>query len=190
MLTAWMTTNTHHPEARTLTYAQFLTQYVWNKAWIKRKQGMSIGRIVFVHPTAGERYYLRLLLNIVKGAQTFEDARTVEGRLFPTYKEACFAHGLLSNDKEWHEALKEAGWWAMPSQLRELFVTMLLLCEVTDVLDLWNASYEKLSEDIERHKRRLFCHPNLELIEEAKRSYTLIEVEKILLRYGKTLKVY
>ncbi|XP_074291256.1 uncharacterized protein LOC141618031 [Silene latifolia] len=182
-----MATNTLHPEARSLTYTQFPTKYVWNKGWTKRKHGMSIGRIVYVHPTIGERYYLRLLLNIVKGAQSFEDIRTVKDRVYPTYKEACFAHGLLSNDKEWHEAMREAGRWAMPSQLRELFVTMLLFCEVTDVLELWNGSYEMLSEDIERRKRTLFYHPTLELIEEAKRSYTLIEIEKILLRYGKTL---
>ncbi|XP_074277650.1 uncharacterized protein LOC141601280 [Silene latifolia] len=132
MLTAWMTTNTLHTEARALTYAQFPTKYVWNKGWLKRKQGMSICWIVFVHSTDGERYYLRLLLNIVKGAQNFEDVRTVKDRVYPIY--------------------------------------------------------EMISEGIERQKRRLFCHPNLELTEEAKKSYTLIEVEKILLRYGKTLK--
>ncbi|XP_074301372.1 uncharacterized protein LOC141632756 [Silene latifolia] len=144
--------------------------------------------MAFVHPTAGERYYLRQLLNIVKGCTSFQDIRTVDGLPYPTYKEACFARGLLNNDKEWNDALQEANQCAMPSQLRELFVTMLLFCEVTDVLELWNRSREMLSEDIERRKRRLFNHPGLVLTVDAKVAYTLIEVEQILLRYGKTLK--
>ncbi|KAK9683442.1 hypothetical protein RND81_10G141700 [Saponaria officinalis] len=129
--------------------------------------------MAFVHPTA---------------ARTFEEIRTVEGHTYKYYKEACSAMGLLNNDKEWHNALQEANQWAMPSQLRELFVTMLLFCEVTDVVTLWNNSYVMLSEDIERKKRKLFGHPGLVLTEEAKRSYTLIEVDKVLMRYGKSLK--
>ncbi|KAK9671842.1 hypothetical protein RND81_12G058200 [Saponaria officinalis] len=189
MLMGWLTTNTIHPEARTLTYGQFPTKFVWTDGcWTRRNKGMSIGRMAFVHPTAGERYYLRQLLNYVKEARTFEEIRTVEGHTYKSYKEACSAMGLLNNDKEWHNALQEANQWAMPSQLRELFVTMLLFCEVTDVVTLWNNSYVILSKDIERKKRKLFGHPGLVLTEEAKRSYTLIEVDKVLMRYGKSLK--
>ncbi|KAK9666496.1 hypothetical protein RND81_14G188700 [Saponaria officinalis] len=170
-----LTANTIYPEARTLTYGQFPTKFVWiDGCCTRRNKGMSIGRMAFVHPTAGERYYLRQLLNYVKGARTFEEIRTVEGHTYKSYKEACSAMGLLNNDKEWHNALQEANQWAMPSQLRELFVTMLLFCEVTDVVTLWNNSYVMLSEDIERKKRKL--------------SYTLIEVDKVLMRYGKSLK--
>lgn len=59
MLTSWMTMNAQDVEARTLSYAEFPTKYVWKEgAWQKRKQGISIGRIAYVHPTAGEKYYL------------------------------------------------------------------------------------------------------------------------------------
>ncbi|CAB4416164.1 unnamed protein product [Rhizophagus irregularis] len=42
----------------------------------------------FVHPAAGERYYLRMLLNIVCGATSFEDLRTVQGIPYHSFKEA------------------------------------------------------------------------------------------------------
>ncbi|KAK9675584.1 hypothetical protein RND81_11G017000 [Saponaria officinalis] len=164
MLMGWLTANTIYPEARTLTYGQFPTKFVWTDGcWTRRNKGMSIGRMAFVHPTAGERYYLRQLLNYVKGARTFEEIRTAEGHTYKSYKEACSAMGLLNNDKEWHNALQEANQWAMPSQLRELFVTMLLFCEVTDVVTLWNNSYVMISNDIERKKRKLFGHPGLDI---------------------------
>ncbi|XP_074265342.1 uncharacterized protein LOC141587773 [Silene latifolia] len=188
MLTAWMATNARHPEARELSYAEFPTKYVWKDGgWQKRKQGKCIGRMVYVHPTAGEKYYLRVLLNIVKGVQSHEEIRKLGNVVYPTFKEACYAHGLLNNDKEWHEAMSEANRWAMPWQLRELFVTMILFCEVTDITKLWEESYGMLSDDIERNKRRLFGDPNLELSDAARRSYTLLEVDKILMRYGKRL---
>ena len=63
----------------------------------------------FVHPTAGEQYYLRMLLSIVRGATSFENLCTVDGFLYPSFKEACIALGLLQNDEEWDQCLKEAG---------------------------------------------------------------------------------
>ncbi|XP_074306204.1 uncharacterized protein LOC141641444 [Silene latifolia] len=187
-LTGWFAANKTYPEARKLTYAQFPSEYVWKNGWIKRSKGKSVGRIAYVHPTTGERYYLRLLLNIVKGPTSFEELRTIDKRLFSSYKAACFAYGLLSDDKEWHEAMSEANRWAMPYQLREMFVTILLFCEVTDIKTFWENSYSMLSEDIERRKRKAFNHPTLILQEDVKRSYTLIEIDKMLMRYGKTLK--
>ncbi|XP_074303209.1 uncharacterized protein LOC141637635 [Silene latifolia] len=188
MMTAWMATNANQPDARTLSYAEFPTKYVRKEGgWHKRKQGKCIGRMVYVHPTAGEKYYLRVLLNIIKGAQSYQEIRTLGDVVYPTFKEACYEHGLLNNDKEWHEAMSEANKWAMPSQLRELFVTMILFCEVTDITKLWEESYGMLSEDIGRKKRRLFGDPNLELSDAAKRPYTLLEIDKILMRYGTRL---
>lgn len=187
MLTAWMNTNKIYPKARNLTYAQFPMEYVWDKGWQKRKKGRTIGRITYVHRTSGDKYYLRLLLNIVKGPTSFEEIRTANGCLYPSYKEACYVLGLLSNDKEWHDAIKETSQWVMPSKLRELFVIILLFCEVTDIARFWEASYNDLSDDIQRKKRKLFRNPELILTEEQVRTYTLLEIDKILMKYGKSL---
>lgn len=69
--------------------------------------GRCIGRINYVHPASGELYYLRILLNIVRGPISYEKIRTVNGVLYSTFQEACNALGLLDNDIEWIEALQE-----------------------------------------------------------------------------------
>ena len=52
----------------------------------------------------GERYYLRILLQIVRGAICYEDLSSVNGALHSTFKEACLARGLLDGTNEWDEA--------------------------------------------------------------------------------------
>ncbi|KAF9598164.1 hypothetical protein IFM89_025781 [Coptis chinensis] len=37
------------------------------------------------------------------------------------------AYGLLEDDSEWNDAMKQASEWANPASLRELFVTLILL---------------------------------------------------------------
>ena len=55
---------------------------VWDKKlkiWKLRKNTQkvpTVGRVLFVHPSVGDCYYLRMLLHHVTGAQTFEDIRT------------------------------------------------------------------------------------------------------------------
>ena len=51
---------------------------------------------------------------------------TVNGKLCNSYKEACYALGLLDDDKEYVEAIEEASEWAKASYLRLLFAMMLL----------------------------------------------------------------
>jgi hypothetical protein len=40
--------------------------------------------------------------------------------------------GLLVDDNEWDQALEEAGVWASGRQLRDMFASMLMFCEVTN----------------------------------------------------------
>jgi hypothetical protein len=61
MLMKWFKTNQESEAARSLTFYQFLQQWVWNqklKRWTMRKRGFAIGRMYYAHPTSGERYYL------------------------------------------------------------------------------------------------------------------------------------
>ncbi|XP_071712046.1 uncharacterized protein [Rutidosis leptorrhynchoides] len=156
MFTQWFELNKQDTNARTLTNVKIPTQYVWNqdaRIWTPRKVRTCIGRIMYSNPASGERYYLRMLLNIVKGPRSFEEIRTVDGTLHPTFKDACFAYGLVNDDKEWTEAISEAKLWASGSQLRELFVTMLLFCNVSNPLKLWELNWEALSDNI-LHKKK------------------------------------
>jgi hypothetical protein len=47
--------------------------------------------------------------------------------------------GLLADDNEWDQALEEAGVWASGRQLRDMFASMLMFCEVTNPKQLWDA---------------------------------------------------
>ncbi|XP_071714007.1 uncharacterized protein [Rutidosis leptorrhynchoides] len=190
MFTQWFELNKEDPVAQSLTYAKIPIHYVWNqdaKMWTPRKLRSCIGRIVYAHPASGEHYYLRMLLNIVKGPRSFEELRTVNGILHPKFKDACFAYGLINDDREWTHAILEAKSWASGAQLRELFVTMLLFCHVNKPLQLWELHWEALSDDIVRKKQKLFNFPDLILTEAQIKNYCLVEIQGILNRNGKSL---
>ncbi|KAJ1685676.1 hypothetical protein LUZ63_017066 [Rhynchospora breviuscula] len=131
-LTAWFELNIRDELARDLTYLQVTSYYTWHKdtkTWGDRMKGDRLSRMYFVHPRAGELYYLRILLNIVRGAKCFKDICTVDGQLYPTFKEACEAYGLLENDGEWINTMEEAAASANSEQLRHLFVEILLFSQ-------------------------------------------------------------
>src|SRR4051794_2632455 len=66
--------------ARMLTYQEFPQKFVWNKnkkTWgARQRRGFALGRMYFVPPMAGERFYLRTLLTVVRGPESFLDLRT------------------------------------------------------------------------------------------------------------------
>nr|GEY50095.1 uncharacterized protein [Tanacetum cinerariifolium] len=82
------------------------------------------------------------------GVFGFEELMTINKRVCPTFKEACFGYGLLHDDKEWSHAIVEASLWALGPQLRDIFVTMLIFCNVSRPLKLWEESWQTLSKDI------------------------------------------
>jgi hypothetical protein len=112
------------PATLTTLYPDYPEIAMWSKskkAWHLRKRvagrrGASrnnhvtlgtMGRMYFVQPSEGERYYLRVLLTHVAGATCFEDLRTTHRPhtpttiVHPTFKVACLARGLLQDDVEW-----------------------------------------------------------------------------------------
>ena len=91
-----------------------------------------------VHPSEGEKYYLRILLTHVRGATSFNDLKTVNGHICGTFKEACIYLGLLQDDIEWNACLYEASQIKTGQQLRHLFATLLLFCQPTTPELLWN----------------------------------------------------
>jgi len=54
------------------------------KEWVPRSKGFYLGRVAYVHPAAEELYFVRLLLNHVNGALSFEDLMKVFGVVYPT----------------------------------------------------------------------------------------------------------
>ena len=88
IFTEWMIANSHYKSARALIYSEFSTKWVWDKKkllWKKRKNGMSIGRLIYINPTTGELFYLRLLFIVVRGPKSYEEIQTVNGVKYPTF---------------------------------------------------------------------------------------------------------
>jgi hypothetical protein len=93
-----------------LLYPDCPTKLVWkakDKKWAPRQKGNTIGRILFCPPSAGEQYYLRMLLYTVPSPTSWDHLKNVDGVLHPTFQAACAARGLLATDDEWHRCLRK-----------------------------------------------------------------------------------
>ena len=51
---------------------------------------------------------MRILLTKIKGPKSYEDIRTINGKVYETYRAACDALGLLEDDREFVNAIEEA----------------------------------------------------------------------------------
>ncbi|XP_074298433.1 uncharacterized protein LOC141629311 [Silene latifolia] len=126
----WMGCNNSTVEdmqvAKELLYCEFPTKFVWKKKlrqWSLRKKGFTIGRLVHVPPQCGELYFMRVMLNHVKGPKCFEDIRTVNQFVHPTFREACYALGLIGDDREYIAAINEAADWESGTKLGNFYRT-------------------------------------------------------------------
>lgn len=158
MFLGWFQANKIYSEARSLTFAEFPTHFVWKakeRVWLPRKSHAVIGRIFFVPPGSGERYYLRLLLNCVRGPTCYEDIRTIDGVVYSSFKDACYARGLLDDDKEYVEAIVEASYWGSGTYLRNLFATLLFSNSMDRPEHVWEETWTLLCDDILHRQRRL-----------------------------------
>ena len=94
-LTEFFTFNRLNPNTK-VSYLNFPGNHVWEKRlhqWKLRQRDFgTIGRILTVHPTSGEVFYLRMLLNHnhSAGAKDFDDLRTVDGTIHDSFQQACF----------------------------------------------------------------------------------------------------
>ncbi|XP_019172007.1 PREDICTED: uncharacterized protein LOC109167446 [Ipomoea nil] len=191
MFNGWFEANKRFPEAKLLTYIEMPNKFVWKKdirEWNPRKKGFSIGRIFYVPPGTGELYYLRCLLNIVRGPTSFEEIRCFNGVQYQSFRDACYARGLLDDDKEYIDAIKEASHWSSAQSMRKLFVTLLTSNSFNRPEIVWNEVSHFLSEDVQYNQRRLLLITDLVLTNDEKENLTLIELEKLLEVYNKSLK--
>jgi hypothetical protein len=111
-----------------------------------------ITRLAAAKPSEGERFYIRSLLQR-RPARSFEDLRTVDGTIYPTFQRAAIALGLFVSHQEAEFAMTEAVANSYtPHQLRRLFIDILVNeCTDTPVL-LWEQFARNLQLD---HQLRL-----------------------------------
>lgn len=191
-MTAWFDVNRIYPHAYQHTYVEFPEFWTWHadgKYWKQRSQSHKgkVGRIANVGPNQGERFYLRILLHVIKGAQFFSDVRIVGGIQYPTFQSACEAMGLLGDDHEWSHAITDAAQWALPYQLRQLFVMMLLFCQVSDPAKLFDNHVQLMGEDFAYRVSQHTPGIHQTIIQEHIRSSTLAELDRLLRDVGYTL---
>ncbi|KAF5466120.1 hypothetical protein F2P56_016075 [Juglans regia] len=152
MLTEFFSTNQTNENARKLLYKEFLEAFVWNqqhKIWTPRKKKTVIGRIVTASPFEGEMYYLRILLNHIRGPLSFDHIKTVGNVTAPTFREAATLHGLLQRDTSLQDCMQEASLYQIPHSLRRLFATILVYCNPTNPRELWEYFEQDMSSDFQ-----------------------------------------
>ncbi|XP_074298441.1 uncharacterized protein LOC141629320 [Silene latifolia] len=166
-------------------YGEFPEYYRWDakeRVWFKRKTKLVvIGRLVFVAPSEGERYFLRMLLLNVRGPKSFEDLCTVDGIKCATFQEAALKPRLLEADNTVEMCLDEVVAIQMPFSLRQLFATCLIFCQPKDPSSLWAKFYPALSDDF-KHK-----HPT-DVSKVQQLTYRL--VERVIEAMGRTMKAF
>ncbi|XP_023641963.1 uncharacterized protein LOC111831563 [Capsella rubella] len=197
MFMAWLTLNRidavgkDGKRARDCTYAEIPAYFTWdgkNKQWKKRKRGFSLGRIHYVPRKLEDVYFLRVLINIVKGPTSYDDIKTYNGVVYKSYKEACFARGIISDDQFWIDSIIDASQWCFADYLRNFFAMLILSDSLYRPEHVWEESWKLLSEDIEHRKRDEYNNPDLTLTDQQIRNYALQEIEKIMLINGGSLK--
>nr|GEU98854.1 hypothetical protein [Tanacetum cinerariifolium] len=71
------------------------------RIWQERKRGYAVGRIHNVPRSVIDAYYLRVLLNKVKGPTSWEKLYEYDDIIHLSFRDACFARGLLDDDREY-----------------------------------------------------------------------------------------
>jgi hypothetical protein len=150
--------------ARHLTYQEFPQHFVLkndednhqSKYWsLRQRKSFALGRMAYVTPTAGEKFYLRTLLMVVRGAKSFDDLKTVNGVRCETFQSACLRRGLLEDDGEWRMCLQDAADMQTGCQLRHLFVTILLFSAPAEPTELWLEFRHLICDDLEYQLHQL-----------------------------------
>ncbi|XP_012700196.1 ATP-dependent DNA helicase PIF1 [Setaria italica] len=115
-----------------------------------------------------------------QGTTCYEDLRTVDGQILPSFREAAEKRGLIEADNTLDDCLTEAELFRMPSSLRRLFATILVFCEPHDIRALWNNHIEAMSEDYRRNCK------NAKMVEQM----VLINIREMLQSMGKDIRSF
>lgn len=121
---------------------------------------------------------------ITKGAQSYEDVRTIDGVLYDTFKEACAARGLLGDDREWFWAFNDAASWATGFQLRSLFEMMLIHYGVSDESSLFEKCWRAMSDDIEYTFQKRMGNISLQVPDSQLKSILVDELSQLFSKNG------
>jgi hypothetical protein len=189
-LTAYFLLNQKDKNANEFTYPEIPLHYTFNKStkrWTRRKYKATktIVRMYSSSPIEGERYYLRLLLLESKSATSFKALRTIQNVSYDTFKEAAVAANLTDNDNECFITMEEARIYAMPTALRDLFITILVNINPADPILLFEKYWKDMGEDFQN---QLITNNNNNNDDDLIKNMVLMDIEKLLDSFNKSLK--
>ena len=98
--------------------------------------------------------------------------------------------GLLGDDSEWCEALREASMWGSAAQMRQLLVTIVLFCFVCDAASLFNEFYEYFTDDILYNIKRMVQLPTYNVLEDHLKNHVLLELDSLFVKNGGLMSDY
>jgi hypothetical protein len=120
---------------------------------------------------------MRLLLNHIRGALSFDYLKFFLGVMHPTFQLVCENLCLLEDEKEWEEVVYEAMANATSPQNRNLFVTVILFYDIVDPKVLFNKFWRSMYDDIITRFKSSFTMPNLKLFDDELKNYVLYVLE-------------
>nr|GEW29657.1 ATP-dependent DNA helicase PIF1-like [Tanacetum cinerariifolium] len=82
------------------------------------------------------------------GPMEWDDIKKVDDVLYPTYQDACYAQGLLQDDKEYIDRILEASFWGICDYLRSIFVMLFMTDSMSRLEIVWEKTWMKLAEDV------------------------------------------
>lgn len=81
MFTSQFVKNREYDETKLLTYAQFVSKFIYVKRkryWKPRKRDYTIDRLIWIPATTRELYYTRMLLTVKKEPPNYDDIKIIE----------------------------------------------------------------------------------------------------------------
>lgn len=99
--------------------------------------------------------YLSTLLIHHRGSTSHEDIRIIDGVLYPSFKDTCYAMGLLNDHKEYNDGITEVIFWGSPNYLRNLLVMLLIASSVSRLEYVWKKTWSMFTDDILYRKYHL-----------------------------------
>lgn len=210
--TEWFTSNKKHPEFKHLTYFEYPKFFSWNnskKEWVKRTRNISINssnnnsnkmnkdivcRVYQIDPKNNEQFYLKNILRYKPGAICYADLKEVNGITYKNFRDVAKALNILKkeDDKLWIDTLEEAIFYECNSfKLRRLFAHILMECQVSNPVNLWNKFSKYLGDD---HKKKLGFetknYDDLSIIQKRLLdNFILKDIQKLLIGNKKELKL-
>ena len=105
----------------------------------------------------------------------------MDGNPCASWRLAAEARGLVASDGEYDACLLDAAATSMPRLLRDLFVSLLVHCDVANALALWRKHAADLSQDQP-------CPPGVGNTHEVREALALTDIQSALWQHGKRLK--